>query len=163
VSKDRSELFREVGDAFRRNGQGQDAMDAAAAQFFGIHRTDLSLLDVLQLGGRMTAGELAKRGHLSPGAVTAALDRLERAGYVRRVRDEVDRRRVFVEVTDEMLDRAAQVYGPLAALSEELLGGLSDDQLRAMIDVMTRGAEMQLERAAALREELEARQDSTTR
>lgn len=138
-------------------------MDAAAAQFFGIHRTDLSLLDVLQLGGRMTAGELAKRGHLSPGAVTAALDRLERAGYVRRVRDEVDRRRVFVEVTDEMLDRAAQVYGPLAALSEELLGGLSDDQLRAMIDVMTRGAEMQLERAAALREELEARQDSTTR
>jgi hypothetical protein len=52
------------------------------------------------------------------------------------VRDEVDRRHVFVEVTDEMLD---------------LLGGLSDDQLRAMIDVMTRGAE------------LEGRQDSTTR
>lgn len=138
-------------------------MDAAAAQFFGIHRTDLSLLDVLQLGGRMTAGELARRGHLSPGAVTAALDRLERAGYVRRVRDEVDRRRVFVEVTDKMLERAAQVYGPLAARSEELLGGLSDDQLRAMIDVMTRGAEMQLERAAALREELDARQSSTTR
>jgi DNA-binding MarR family transcriptional regulator len=138
-------------------------MDAAAAQFFGIHRTDLSLLDVLQLGGRMTAGELARRGHLSPGAVTAALDRLERAGYVRRVRDEVDRRRVFVEVTDKMLERAAQVYGPLAARSEELLGRLSDDQLRAMIDVMTRGAEMQLERAAALREELDARQSSTTR
>ena len=156
-------MFREVGDAFRRNGQGQDAMDAAAALFFGIHRTDLSLLDVLQLGGRMTAGELAKRGHLSPGAVTAALDRLERAGYVRRVRDEVDRRRVFVEVTDAMLDRAAQVYGPLAARSEELLGGLSDDQLQAMIDVMTRGAEMQLERAAALRDELDGRQDSTTR
>jgi DNA-binding MarR family transcriptional regulator len=138
-------------------------MDAAAAQFFGIHRTDLSLLDVLQLGGRMTAGELAKRGHLSPGAVTAALDRLERAGYVRRVRDEVDRRRVFVEVTDKMLDRAAQVYGPLAARSEELLGGLSDEELQAMIDVMTKGAEMQLERAAALREKLEGRQSSTTK
>jgi DNA-binding MarR family transcriptional regulator len=162
MPKDRSKLFREVGDAFRRNGQGQDAMDAAAARFFGIHRTDLSLLDVLQLGGRMTAGELAKQGHLSPGAVTAALDRLERAGYVRRVRDEVDRRRVFVEVTDEMLEKAAQVYGPLAARSEELLGGLTDEQLRAMIDVMTRGAEMQLERAAALREELDGRQGSTT-
>jgi DNA-binding MarR family transcriptional regulator len=99
MSKDRSELLEDIRDAFRRNGQGQDAMDAAAALFFGIHRTDLSLLDVLQLGGRMTAGELAKRGNLSPGAVTAALDRLERAGYVRRVRDDVDRRRVFVEVT----------------------------------------------------------------
>jgi DNA-binding MarR family transcriptional regulator len=156
-------LFREVGDAFRRNGQGQDAMDAAAALFFGIHRTDLSLLDVLQLGGRMTAGELARRGGLSPGAVTAALDRLERAGYVRRVRDEVDRRRVFVEVTDEMLERAAQVYGPLAARSEELLGSLTAEQLRVMIDVLKRGADMQLERAAELREELEARQGSTTR
>ena len=138
-------------------------MDAAAALYFGIHRTDLSLLDVLQFGGRMTAGELARRGSLSPGAVTAALDRLERAGYVRRVRDEVDRRRVFVEVTDKMLERAAQVYGPLAARSEELLGSLTDDQLRAMIDVMRRGAEMQLERAASLREELDGGQDSTTR
>src|SRR5918999_5408281 len=145
MSKDRSKLFREVGDAFRRNGQGQDAMDAAAALFFGIHRTDLSLLDVLQLGGRMTAGELAKRGNLSPGAVTAALHRLERAGYVRRVRDEVDRRRVFVEVTDEMLERAGQVYGPLAARSAELLGDFSDDQLRAMSEMLDRGAQMRFE------------------
>jgi DNA-binding MarR family transcriptional regulator len=163
MSKNRAELIEEVRDAFRRNGQGQDAMDAAAARFFGIHRTDLSLLDVLQLGGRMTAGELAKRGHLSPGAVTAALDRLERAGYVRRARDEVDRRRVFVEVTDAMLERAGQVYGPLAARSEELLGSLTDDQLGTMTDVLRRGADMQLERAAALRDELGARQDSTTR
>ena len=163
MTKDRSKLFHELGDAFRLNGQGQDAMDSAAAAFFGIHRTDLSLLDVLQLGGRMTAGELAKRGNLSPGAVTAALDRLERAGYVRRVRDEVDRRRVFVEVTDEMLERAGQVYGPLAARAEELLGNLTDEQLRVMIAVLRRGAQMQLERAAALREEIEDRQDSTTR
>jgi DNA-binding MarR family transcriptional regulator len=138
-------------------------MDAAAALFFGIHRTDLSLLDALQLGGRMTAGELAKRAHLSPGAVTAALDRLERAEYVRRVRDDVDRRRVFVEVTDKMLECAGQVYGPLAARSDELLGGLSDDQLQAMVDVLKRGAQMQLERAAELRDEIDRRQGSTTR
>jgi DNA-binding MarR family transcriptional regulator len=147
-------LFREVADAFRRNGQGQDAMDAAAAAFFGIHRTDLALLDVLQLGGRMSAGELARKGGLSPAATTAALDRLERAGYVRRVRDERDRRRVLVEVTDQMLERAGEVYGPLAARSEELLGDFSDDQLRAMIQVLERGAEMQLEHAATLRERL---------
>lgn len=151
MSKDRSELFREVGDAFRLHGQGQDAMDAAASAFLGIHRTDLALLDVLQTGGRMSAGELAKRGALSPAAVTAALDRLERAGYVRRVRDDQDRRRVLVEVTDKMLADAQEVYGPLAARSGELLGRYSDDQLRAMIDVMRRGREMQLERAAQLR------------
>jgi DNA-binding MarR family transcriptional regulator len=163
MSKDRIELLEDIRDAFRRNGQGQDAMDAAAALFFGIHRTDLSLLDVLQLGGRMTAGELAKRGNLSPGAVTAALDRLERAGYVRRVRDDVDRRRVFVEVTQEMLERAGHVYGPLAARADELLDSLTDEQLRVMIAVLRRAARMQLERAAALREEIDERQGSTTK
>jgi DNA-binding MarR family transcriptional regulator len=156
VSKDRSKLFREVADAFRRNGQGQDAMDSAAAGFFGIHRTDLSLLDVLQFGGRMSAGELARRGSLSPAAVTAALDRLERAGYVRRVRDERDRRRVLVEVTDRMLEKADEVYGPLAARSAELLDDFTDDQLRAIVEALERGADMQLEWAAALRERLSA-------
>jgi DNA-binding MarR family transcriptional regulator len=156
VSKDRDKLFREVGDAFRRSGQAQDAMDAAAAAYLGIHRTDLGLLDTLQMSGRLSAGELAKRAALSPAAVTAALDRLEDADYVRRVRDDRDRRRVLVEVTDQMVEDAQRIYGPLAARSEELLGPCTDGQLRAMIDVLTRGAEMQLERAASLREELSA-------
>jgi DNA-binding MarR family transcriptional regulator len=145
-----------VGDAFRLNGQGQDAMDAAAAAFLGIHRTDLALLDILQAGGRMSAGELARRGALSPAAVTAALDRLERAGYVRRLRDEQDRRRVLVEVTEQMLADAQEIYGPLAARAEELLGPYSDEQLLAMIDVMRRGNAMQLEQAGALRERISA-------
>ena len=145
-----------MGDAFRLNGQGQDAMDAAASAFLGIHRTDLALLDVLQARGSMSAGELAKCAALSPGAVTAALDRLERVGYVRRVRDDQDRRRVLVEVTDKMLADAQEVYGPLAARSEELLGPYSDEQLRALIDVLRRGTEMQLEQAAALRGRINA-------
>src|ERR671914_1822983 len=156
MSKDRSELFREVADAFRRSGQAQDAMDNAAAAFFGIHRTDLSILDALQFGDRMSAGELAKRVSLSPAAVTAALDRLERAGYVRRLRDEGDRRRVLVEVTDEMAERAGEVYGPLADRSAELLGDFTDDQLRAIVEMLERGAEMQFEQARALRERVSA-------
>jgi DNA-binding MarR family transcriptional regulator len=156
LSKDRDELLWKVGEVFRLHGQAQDAVDAAAAAFLGIHRTDLALADILGTGGRMSAGELAKRGALSPAAVTAALDRLEEAGYVRRVRDDQDRRRVLVEVTDKMAADAQEVYGPLAARAQELLGPYSDDQLRTMIDVMQRGAEMQLERAAALRDQVNA-------
>jgi DNA-binding MarR family transcriptional regulator len=145
-----------MGDAFRRHGQAQDALDAAAAAFLGIHRTDLGLVDALQLAGRMSAGELAKHGALSPAAVTAALDRLERAGFVRRVRDEQDRRRVLVEVTDRTLDDAQTIYGPLAKRSTELLGRFTVDQLQAMLEVLRTSTEMQLARAAELREQLNA-------
>ena len=131
-------------------------MDIAAAGFFGVHRTDMSLLDVLQLNGSMSAGELAKRAGLSPGAVTAAIDRLEAAGYVRRLRDDQDRRRVMVEATDSMVEKAMEVYGPLAARAPELFKGHSDEHLRIVRDLLVSGAEMQLERAAELRDQLSA-------
>jgi DNA-binding MarR family transcriptional regulator len=152
VSKDRDQLIAEVREAFRLNGQASDAMDQAAAEFLGIHRTDGRLLDVLQMAGRMAAGELARAGHLSPGAVTAALDRLERAGYVRRVRDEHDRRRVLVEITDRMQELTGQLYGPLAASGDALLRDLSEEHLRLMRDTMREAARLQMEQADRVRE-----------
>jgi DNA-binding MarR family transcriptional regulator len=152
VSKKREQLISEVREAFRLNGQAGDAMDQAASEFLGIHRTDTRLLDVLQMTGRMSAGELAKAGHLSPGAVTAALDRLERAGYVRRVRDEGDRRRVMVEVTDRMQELTGQLYGPLAASGDALLRDLTEEHLTVMRDVMREAARLQLEQADRVRE-----------
>ena len=144
----------EVREAFRRNGQAGDTMDQAASDFLGLHRTDIRLLDVLQMSGRMSAGELAKAGHLSPAAVTAALDRLERAGYVRRVRDDQDRRRVLVEVTDRMQELTMELYGPLALAGDEMLRKYSDAELRAFIDVMDRSAELQFQRAEEVRRQL---------
>jgi DNA-binding MarR family transcriptional regulator len=157
VSKKREQLISEVREAFRLNGQAGDAMDQAVTEFLGIHRTDTRLLDVLQMSGRMSAGQLAKAGHLSPGAVTAALDRLERAGYVRRVRDENDRRRVLVEVTDRLQELTGQLYGPLAASGDALLRDLPEEHLTLMRDVMREAARLQLEQADRVRE----RQPST--
>ena len=151
MSTKREQLISEVREAFRLNGQAGDTMDQAAAEFLGIHRTDTRLLDVLQMAGRMSAGELAKAGHLSPGAVTAALDRLERVGYVRRVRDESDRRRVLVELTDRMQELTGQLYGPLAASGDALLRDLTEEHLTVMRDVMREAARLQLEQAERVR------------
>jgi DNA-binding MarR family transcriptional regulator len=162
VSKEREQLMSEVREAFRLNGQAGDAMDQAAAEFLGIHRTDTRLLDVLQMKGRMSAGELAKAGQLSPGAVTAALDRLERAGYVRRVRDEQDRRRVLVEVTDQLEKLTWELYGPLATSGDAMLRDLTEEHLTIMRDVMREAARLQMEQADRVRKR-SARQSSTTR
>ena len=162
MSKEREQLTSEVREAFRLNGQAGDAMDQAAAEFLGIHRTDTRLLDVLQMKGRMSAGELAKAGQLSPGAVTAALDRLERAGYVRRVRDETDRRRVLVEVTDRLEKLTWELYGPLATSGDAMLRDLTEEHLTIMRDVMREAARLQMEQADRVRKR-SARQSSTTR
>jgi DNA-binding MarR family transcriptional regulator len=162
VSKEREQLISEVRDAFRVNGQAGDVMDQAAAEFLGVHRTDTRLLDVLQMRGRMSAGELAKAGHLSPGAVTAALDRLERAGYVRRIRDENDRRRVLVEITDRLEELTEELYGPLAASGDAMLRDLPEEHLTLMRDVMREAARLQMEQADRVRGRA-ARQSSTTR
>jgi DNA-binding MarR family transcriptional regulator len=151
MTKEREQLIQEVRSAFRFNGQASDAMDQAAAEFLGIHRTDGRLLDVLQMAGRLSAGELAKAGHLSPGAVTAALDRLERAGYVRRVRDPNDRRRVLVEITERMEELTRELYGPLAASGDAMLRDLSEEHLTVMRDVMREAARLQMEQADRVR------------
>ena len=51
--------------------------------------------------GATTAGRLSEITGLTSGAVTRVIDRLEQAGYVRRVPDPADRRRVIVEVVPE--------------------------------------------------------------
>ena len=46
-----------------------------------------------------TAGQLAARTGLTPGAVTALLDRLERRGYLTRTRPRTNRRTLHIELT----------------------------------------------------------------
>ena len=78
----------------------------------GLNPTDVRCVDLLDQHGTMTAGALAELAGLSTGAVTFLLDRLERAGFVRRVRDLEDRRRVLVELVPLAADadlRAARV------------------------------------------------------
>jgi DNA-binding MarR family transcriptional regulator len=107
----RDEVLHELFWEIRAQQTAVDAVDEAAAAYFGVNRTDFRCIDILDRDGPMTAGALAAASRLSPGAVTALIDRLERAGYARRTRDEIDRRRVLVEITDELRQLGRQVYG----------------------------------------------------
>src|SRR5262245_33252986 len=69
----------------------------AVAARLGLSAADHRALGLISRSGAVTAGELAQRTGLSPGAVTGLVDRLEQGGHVRRTRDPADRRRVLVE------------------------------------------------------------------
>lgn len=88
------------------------------AELMGLSPTDEKCLDMaMRAEGPITAGRIAELSGLSTGAVTGVIDRLERAGYVRRVRDPHDRRKVLVEVTV----RDEGKFSPLFAGAQETL------------------------------------------
>jgi DNA-binding MarR family transcriptional regulator len=149
----KAELIEELGLAFRANQNAANAIDEAAADVLGLNLTDLHAMDIIQQHGRLTAGELAELSGLTTGAVTAVVDRLERMGYARRVRDEADRRRVMVELTAKAEEAARKVYGKLYLDWVAILERYTVDELRVMLDILRRGSEFGIEAARRLREE----------
>lgn len=147
----RAELIRQVDRAMRAHGTASDALDEAAITYLGVNRTDGRCLDILDQRGRMTAGELAQVMGLSTGAITAVLDRLEKAGYARRVRGTKDRRCVLVELTEQARARAWETYGPLAGQWHDQLSRLTDEQLVLIRDFLAMGCELVAEHAARVK------------
>ncbi|MFI2757431.1 MarR family winged helix-turn-helix transcriptional regulator [Streptomyces echinatus] len=110
------------------------------AQRSGMHPTDvralIALMDARRAGEETTAGRLGTTLGLNSAGTTALIDRLERAGHVRRVRGEGDRRRVVVEVTDGAVDLGWAFFGPLIERSVELLRGYDEHQRAAIRDFL---------------------------
>ncbi|WP_285581268.1 MarR family winged helix-turn-helix transcriptional regulator [Actinoallomurus iriomotensis] len=111
------------------------------AQHLGIAPTDLLCLHVLDRAGTSTAGELGSRLGRTTGAVTHMIDRLEKAGYVRRRPDPRDRRRVLVEASAPGLERIASFYQGMDARSRGSLAAFSADQLTAIHTFLLEGYE----------------------
>ena len=96
-------LVEQVGMHVRRMGAQSVILSEVMAKRFGLHTTDLECLDLIFLRKDPTAGELAKATGLTSGAVTALIDRLQNAGYVERVADPSDRRRVHVRIKPDAI------------------------------------------------------------
>ncbi len=100
ASAERHRLENEFLLAMRRAGSVMQLLGQVSADRIGINATDLNCLNIVALTGHMTAGDLARQTGLSTASITGVLDRLEEGGFVRRVRDPHDRRRVIVELAD---------------------------------------------------------------
>src|SRR3954451_13966840 len=105
----KAQLIEDLIASYRANSSQEAAFDAVAAARLGLSLTDLRCLDIVEGRGGVTAGELSSASGLTTGAVTAVIDRLERAGFARRVRDDKDRRKVNVEVTEAHYERSREI------------------------------------------------------
>jgi DNA-binding MarR family transcriptional regulator len=125
----------------------------AVARSVGLNSSDLQTVGLLMSEGPASPGELAERiGMTQGGAITGLIDRLERAGYVSRQRDERDRRRVLV-VADEkkVLADVGQIYGRVAERWNEYVSTLTDDEIALGTRIFTAAAEVNREEIERLR------------
>ena len=130
--RSRDEVAAEIIGSLRRTQAMQDLFDEVAAERLGVHRTDLRLLDMLDTDGPLTAGRLAELNRLSKPATTAAIDRLERAGYAKRTRDSEDRRQVIVAVTPKLRRKASAIWGPMATAADDVFERFSLEELEVV-------------------------------
>jgi DNA-binding MarR family transcriptional regulator len=101
---------------------------AVALARFGLEESRLDVLGTLRRSGspyRLTAGELSRRCQVTPGATTQRVQRLEREGYVERVRDEHDRRTVYVGLTPGGSAKLDEVFAAVMEADEQVLAPLS--------------------------------------
>ena len=106
-----------------------------------MNPTDLQCVAVLTSTGPITAGQLAEKMGLTTGAVTGVVNRLERAGYVRREPDPKDGRRVIIRPVLEMLEQGgAGFFGSRSPEGDmdALLEPYSDSELELFLDFMGR-------------------------
>ena len=164
LSPERLQLYAELSDEVRANQRATDAVDELLAEALGINRTDARCLDILDQHGRMTAGDLAQESRLTTGAITAVIDRLERAGIARRVPDPSDRRRVLVEPTEKAVEFANELMvEPMRKLYQPMAERYSDDDLRLILDFTRQGREIQERHAEWLRARLAAPEAQSSR
>jgi DNA-binding MarR family transcriptional regulator len=137
VPADREALLTALDRELRQMVAGTVLFQHAVAERLGINVTDLHCANLLDLGP-LTAGQLAELTGLSTGAITGVVDRLERAGYVRRERDPDDRRRVIVRPLPEQARAAAPLFASMGKAMAELTARYSDGELAVILDFTAR-------------------------
>jgi len=152
ASAERHRLEEDFLLAMRRAGSIMQLLGQVSADRIGINATDLNCLNIVALTGHMTAGELARQTGLSSASITGVLDRLEEGGFVRRVRDPHDRRRVIVELGGGPgLREIGPTFAPVVKAWRATAADYSDDELRLLLEFQGKLEEIMRGQLARLR------------
>ncbi|HEY2442671.1 MAG TPA: MarR family transcriptional regulator [Streptosporangiaceae bacterium] len=139
--------------SMRRTSSLVQLMSQAAADRIGINATDLNCLNILSLGGTITAGQLAQATGLTTASITGVIDRLEEAGYVRRERHAGDRRRVVIHlILEPVLRDVVPVFAPMIATWQQVAAEYSDAELELILGFQAKTVQALRDQLARLRQ-----------
>jgi DNA-binding MarR family transcriptional regulator len=114
-----------------------EALIAGVARKHGLSHAALNALAVIEgNGGPIAAGEVGARMHITSGSMTSVLDTLERNGYIQRLADATDRRRVLVEVTPAAQAVLDQLLPEVQQVCAVVMGTLGEAGQQALLDAL---------------------------
>jgi DNA-binding MarR family transcriptional regulator len=126
-----------VTEQMRQTVAGVVLHNAAVAARLRLGVNDLQVLGLIQQqGGHITPGELARQTGLSTGSITGVTDRLVAAGYVRRSRDESDRRKVYLTADPVGIERINAHYAHYGTHLAAVLARRNDAELKVIADFL---------------------------
>ena len=114
--------------------QVNHGLQAASKQMerdLGITGPQRLVVRVLGSSPGMTPGQLARTLHLDPGTITGVVQRLRRAGLVRRAVDPHDGRRFLLALTTSGKQLVARRTGTIEERAEAALAALAPDEVAA--------------------------------
>jgi DNA-binding MarR family transcriptional regulator len=149
----RKETIQNIVDKFREMSIDAVMFHQALADELGLYITDHKCMDIIHRFGAMPAGRLGEMTGLTTGAITGMIDRLEKAGYVRRTNDPKDRRKTIVEpIRNRKLERKIEmIFTPLHERMHKFLSSYSDSELSFLLDAMSKLIEQTREETKKLR------------
>jgi DNA-binding MarR family transcriptional regulator len=140
IGQNLSDLVRQHSSAVLRHA-------AATAKRMGLEASELAALEHLQAAGPMTHKRLGERLSMSPGAITAMIDRLEARGYVERIPNPEDRRSALVRITRRGIEESLRHLWPYIEDMKNVEEGFSEEE-RAVVARFLGAATRVTQRAA---------------
>jgi DNA-binding MarR family transcriptional regulator len=136
TTKSKKNLFDELSETIQWTATLTVLHTNAVANSIGLSATEFEATDIIRRHQPITAGELAVYCGLTTGAITGLIDRLERAGFVKRVSDLSDRRKVLLEpiIDAEKFAKIHALYQPMAQAFDELIQDYSIDEIKFLLE-----------------------------
>ena len=136
----KKDLEKQVMMAAQNQGVSSVLFRNALGRKVGLNITESECLSFLTIKGTSTPTQIAKYIGLTTGSTTTMLDRLEKAGFIRRKPNPQDRRGVFIEVTEKWTSTAGPLVAGVVQAHAKLIASYSAEELAAITDFLTRFA-----------------------
>jgi DNA-binding MarR family transcriptional regulator len=152
LHRERRRLTTTIKDSLRELTNQVSLLNRQVGTKIELRDADLDCLDLISREGPLTPSTLARRTGLHPATMTGILDRLQRAGWIVRVRDPeaTDRRAVTVKALRDRGSEIFRLYAGMNSSLDDICAGYTDDELTVLADFLRRATDAGREATDAL-------------